>query len=261
MEKIKQWSMLTALGVVGVMAAGWFLLVSPQHGHAADLRSQAQNVRSATAGLEAQVQQLKAQQKDLAAQQRTLMKIATQIPNNPALPTLIRELSAAAHDAGVTLVSLAPAPPASVVAAAPAVATPSATGAVASAVPAASPLAQIPISVQVTGSYFNIESFFRTVEHLDRAMLTTGFTMGPNSSGGATSINSTTGATAGDPANAAPGALSAQIQAVVFMSPDAAVAAPATAPQTPTTSTSTSGSTTQTPSTTANTAPAATPAQ
>src|SRR5205823_8545904 len=147
MEKMKQWSMLTALGVVGVLAAGWFLLVTPQHAHAKDLRTQAQAVQTTTSQLNGQIQQLKAQQTGVAAQQRTLAHIATQIPDNPALPTLIRQLSAAAHDSGVTLVSLAPSQPTAVTAAG----TPTAAG-------ATSALAQIPIAVSVTGSYFNIES-------------------------------------------------------------------------------------------------------
>src|SRR5437763_5636105 len=148
MEKMKQWSMLTALGVVGVMAAGWFLLVSPQHAHAKDLRTQAQGVQATTNSLDQQIQQLKEQQKGVAAQQRTLAHIATQIPDNPALPTLIRQLSAAAHDSGVTLVSLAPAQPTVVTPAVAATGTPTTAA-------AAAPLAQIQMTLQVTGSYFN----------------------------------------------------------------------------------------------------------
>ena len=250
MDKMKQWSMLTALGVVGVLAAGWFLLVSPQHAHANSLRTQAQSVQSSTAQLDSQVQQLKAQSKGVAAQQAKMAKIAKQIPDNPELPALIRELSAAAHNSGVTLVSLAPSQPA---------ALPGATQTAGSPGAVASSLMQIPVAVNVTGSYFNIESFFRSVEHLDRAMMTTGFTVAPNAGGG----SSTSLSGSSDPSGAAPGALSAQIQAVVYMSP-AAVAAPApltpTVPTTTGTTGATTGTTAQTPST-ASTAPAATPAQ
>lgn len=254
MEKMRQWSLLTVLGVVGVLVAGWFLLVSPQRSHAKDLKAQVTTQQASTNSLEAQVQQLKQQQKDEPAQQRKLMKIATQIPDNPALPALIRTLSSAAHDAGVTLVSLAPAPPAAVTVAAPAVATPT-TGAAATAV--TSSLAQISLTVQVVGSYFNVESFFRSVEHLDRAMLVTGFTIAPGSVSSGTSTNTSTGASTGgstDAATAAPGTLNAQIQAVVFESPEVA---PATgvSPVTPTTPS------TQAPATAATTAPSAGSAQ
>ena len=247
MEKMRQWSVLTGLGVVGVLAAGWFLLVSPQHAHANDLRTQAASVQQTTAGLETQIGQLTAQQKGVAAQQRTLAHIATQIPDNPALPTLIRQLSAAAHDAGVTLVSLSPGQPAPV------------TAAVTSTTGAPAALTQIPVAIQVTGSYFNVESFFRAVEHLDRAMMATGFTLTPNGGGSGAPASAGTGSGSADAANAAPGALNAQIQAVVFMSPEA-VAATATAPLTPTAPATSTGSTAQPPST-ASTAPAANPAQ
>jgi Tfp pilus assembly protein PilO len=130
------------------------------------------------------------------------------------------------------------------------------TATVSSPTTASSALTQIPIAVNVTGSYFNVESFFRSVEHLDRALKATGFTLAPNASAGASTDPS---GGSGGAANAAPGALSAQIQAVVYMSPTA-VAATATAPLTPTVPATTTGSTAQTPST-ASTAPAANPAQ
>jgi Tfp pilus assembly protein PilO len=251
--------MLTALGVVGIMAAGWFLLVSPQKAHAKDLQTQATAQQANTTQVQGQVNQLKQQQKDEPAQQRKLMKIATQIPDNPQLPVLIRELSTAAHQSGVSLVSLAPAQPSLVAAATPAApAAPTSAGAAAPA--AASPLAQIPISVQVTGSYFNIESFFQSVEHLDRAMLVTGFTLVPDNAG--TSTNTTTGATGGGSgaAAAAPGSITAQVTAVVFESPVVAPAA-GTVAQTPTTQTPATSTTTTAPAPQASAAPSAAPAQ
>jgi Tfp pilus assembly protein PilO len=231
MEKMRQWSVLSGLAVVGILAAGWFLLVSPQRAHAKDLATKATTQESSMASLQQQVQQLKEQQKAEPAQQRKLMQIAAQIPDNPQLPALIRELSAAAHEAGVSLQSLAPAQPTPVTAS-----TPTTGGGTTAGATAASPLAQIPLTIQVTGSYFNIESFFRSLEHLDRAMLVSGFTV--NSAGGGSSTNTTTGATTGsDAASAAPGTLTAQVSAVVFESPQVAPAtttpqavAPATNP-------------------------------
>jgi Tfp pilus assembly protein PilO len=249
MEKMRQWTMLTALGVVGIMAAGWFLLVSPQKAHAKDLQTQATAQQASTTQVQGQVNQLKQQQKDEPAQQAKLNKIATQIPDNPELPVLIRELSAAAHKTGVSLVSLAPSQPATVAAAAAPTTTSAAT-------PAA--LAQIPLTVQVTGSYFNIESFFRSVEHLDRSMLVTGFTLTPGAAGPST--NTTTGATSGGAVGAAPNALTAQVSAVVFESPSvAAPPAATTAVQTPTTTTPATSTTA--PASQASAAPSAAPAQ
>jgi type IV pilus assembly protein PilO len=215
MEKMRQWTVLTALGVVGVLAAGWFLMVSPQRSHASQLRSEAASVEQSTAGLRSQIAQLKEQQKGETAQQKRLMEIATQIPDNPQLPALIRELSSAAHKAGVSLDSLAPAAPTAV----------TATG-----TPTTVPLSQIPVTISVTGSYFNIESFVRALEHLDRALKTTGLTVGLNSGD-----TKTAGA-----AGAVPNALTGQIQAFVYESPSvtpAAATAQTAAPATPSTST------------------------
>ena len=213
MNKTRQWATLTAVACLAIMAAGWMLAVKPQRSHAAQLRTQAQSVRSSNDQLRSQVDQLRQQQKDLPAQQKLLSQIATKIPDNPALPSLIRQLSAAADGAGVDLVSLAPGAPA--IAAAPGAAATATAGS------AASPLASIGLTLQVQGSYFNLEQFFSAVESLNRAMLVTGFTLAP---GGAA-----TAAGAKVPA----GNLTAQITASVFESPQ--VAPVSTQPATTTT--------------------------
>ena len=204
MEKMRQWMILTALGVVGVMAAGWFLLVSPQRSHASELRTQAAGEQQQTATLQGQIAQLKQQQKGETAQQRKLMQIAAQIPDNPQLPALIRELSTAAHQAGVSLDSLAPSQPTLV--------TTTATGGTAAAGAAtASPLAQIPVTITVTGSYFNIETFMHSLEHLDRALKSTGLSIAP--------------ASGDSSAGLAPNALTGQVSAYVYESPSVMPAA------------------------------------
>ena len=214
MEKMRQWSILTAVGVLAIFVAGWFLMVSPQRSHAADLRTQAQSQQSANDTLRTQVQQLEAQKKGLPAQQRLLDQIATKIPGDPQLPTLIRQLSTAAEAAGVDLVTLAPSDPTLV---APPLATTSvaATGtssatAAGPASPAAAPLAQIPVAITVEGTYFNLNSFFSAVEKLKRAVLVTGWTISPKLQGGGPADQ-----------QASPDALSATLNSIVFESPAA----------------------------------------
>jgi Tfp pilus assembly protein PilO len=212
MNKMRQWSILTGVGVLTVFVAGWFLLVSPQRSSATDLRTQAATQQQANATLQSQVSQLQQQKNGLPEQQRLLEQIAAKVPNSPALPVLIRQLTTAARASGVDLVSLAPSTPAPVTAAVPVAAT---TGTAAAAAPA--PLMQIPLTIQVDGSYFNIESFFREVEHLSRAMLVTEFSLTPNTS-----------AAGGAAPAEAPGFITGQIKATVFESPTV------TAPQTTT---------------------------
>jgi Tfp pilus assembly protein PilO len=218
MSKSRQWVTLTAMVCLAVLAAGWFLVIKPQRAHASELRTQRVGVESHNSQLRSQVDQLRQEQKDLPAVQKLLSQIATKIPDNPALPALIRQLSAAADGAGVDLVSLSPGQPAVAGAGGAVATTTSTTGSTAAA---AAPLATIPLAVQVRGTYFNVEQFFSAVEGLSRAMLVTGFTLQPagdnTSAGGASKADAV-----------APGTLNAQITAEVFESPSLAPSATTT---------------------------------
>jgi type IV pilus assembly protein PilO len=232
MNKTRQWATLTAVGCLAILAIGFFLVVKPQRSHAAALRTQTQSVQQSNSTLLTQVSQLKQQQKDLPAQQKLLSQIATKIPDNPALPALIRQLSAAADGAGVSLVSLAPSAPTIVAGKAATASTGTATTASGSAAAApVAPLASIPLTLQVQGGYFNVVQFFSAVESLSRAMLVTGFQLTPNKGGAAAA-----GGAASGPATA-PGTLQAQITAQVFESPQLAAVAPPATSTSPTTTT------------------------
>src|SRR4051794_5021181 len=227
MDKMRQWTMLTVVGVVAVLGAGWFLAVSPQRHHAAQLRSQAASQQSANGQLQARVSQLQQQQKGLPAQQRRLNQIAAKIPDNPALPALIRQLSAAADGAGVELVSLSPANPTTfspVGSTAPSTTAPSTTAAGA-ATGTTGTLAQIPVAITVQGSYYNVESFFDAIEKLPRAVLVPGWTMNVIT-GSATTGSASSGSGSGAATQQVPdGTIQGQINAVVFESPQVAGAA------------------------------------
>jgi type IV pilus assembly protein PilO len=221
MDKTRQWSILTVVGVIGVLIAGWFLMVSPQRAHATDLRAQAEQQRQSNAQLQSKVAMLRQQAKDLPSQQARLAAIAKKIPDNPALPPLIRALSDASDTAGIELVSLAPSAPAVVAATAP---QQLATGTQATqpaqptrgAATAPAQLAQIPVAIQVQGTYFNIEQFFDAVESLSRAMLVTGITMAPVPGAGAVATS--------PGAKVVPaGTMTATITARVFMAPTVAL--------------------------------------
>lgn len=197
-SKIKQWIALTVVGVLAVMAAGWFLLVSPKRTDAAQVRADVDSQNAQNVGLETQLAMLKAQAKTLPREQAKLARVAAKIPDNAALPALIRALSAAADDAGVELVSMAPGSPTPVTTtAAGTTGTPSATSkgtgstetaakptTLASATSASSTfspgvLTSIPLTINVVGGYFQIEQFFDKLENLTRATKVTGFNMAP----------------------------------------------------------------------------------
>jgi Tfp pilus assembly protein PilO len=232
MEKMRQWSVLTAISVLVVLVAGWQFVVSPQRSKAAALRTQTTAQQQTNVGLQSQVSQLEEQKKGLPAQQKLLNQFAEKIPDNPGLPALIRDLSAAAQGAGVELVSLAPSPPV-LVAAPVAPVVPSATTSAATTGGTApvkrgisaptSPLAAIPIVVTVQGSFFNIQSFFAAVEKLQRAMLVTQFTVAP---GASTTSTASTGSTGSSKTATAPDTLLGTLTASVFESPSAAPTVP-----------------------------------
>jgi type IV pilus assembly protein PilO len=212
MTQTRRWSLLTAVTVVLLLLAGWFLLVAPQRSEATELRDSAQAQDDANAALRTRIEVLAAQSEDLPEQQARLAELGITIPSDPALPALIRDLTEAAEVSGVELVSLAPALPTLLPGAAPLAPTaapvpdadaageeaegedadgeategageaaagsdPAAPGA--AAVPAApvDPLYMVPAAIEVTGSYYQIEQFLNKIEDLRRAFLVTGFTL------------------------------------------------------------------------------------
>lgn len=188
MDKMKQWVAFAVLGALVIGVGGWFLLISPKRAHAADLSSQADAKRRANAVLVNRLAVLKAQQKDLPKQQAQLAAVAAKIPNNSAMPTLIRVLNGAAEDVGVELVSLSPGAPSPLAVSAPAttVSTPAAAGAATPTAPnaaagaaAVGTLNSIPVTLNVVGSYFQVAQYFDRLENLTRAFRVTGFTLAP----------------------------------------------------------------------------------
>jgi Tfp pilus assembly protein PilO len=193
MSDIRKLSAGAVVLILAVLAGGWFLLVAPKHHSTSALESQATSQESKNASLLQQLQVLQAQQQDLPQQEAKLADLRTRIPNNPALPTLIRDLTAAATKVGISLDSLAPAAPVSVVAAPEAVTAAPSTAGAAAAAPA---LFQVPLTLKVTGSYFAIEQYLNRLEGLKRSLMVTGFTLTPGA--GDTTSATATAATGSD---------------------------------------------------------------
>jgi Tfp pilus assembly protein PilO len=186
MDKLKQYVVFTVLGCLVVLAAGWFLLVSPKRSDATALRAQADTQVTANSQLSTQLQVLKAQAKDLPKQQAKLAAVAAKIPSNPALPALVRALTSAATSAGVELVTMTPGPPVLVTPVAPVAAataaksatTPGTTAATATS-SSAGELASIPLTLNVAGGYFQVEQFVAALENLPRSMRVTSLSVAP----------------------------------------------------------------------------------
>jgi len=170
MTQTRKWVTLTAVLAVALLAAGWFLLISPQRSQAADLNAQAASVEASNASLEAQIKTLKLQQKQLPKWQAQLAELRTQLPATPALVSLIRTLSDEADKSGVKLVSLSPATPVTMVA--PTATADAAVTPTVGLTPGA--LAAMDLQLQVTGGYFEVQRYVNRLERLDRAFLVLG---------------------------------------------------------------------------------------
>lgn len=229
MGKLRQWTLLTALGCLAVLAAGWMLVVTPQQKHAADARAERAAAEQSVNALQTKYSILLTQKAHVIDQQNKLLTFAQLMPDNPALPSLIRSLSTAADTAGVDLTSLSPQPPTLLApVAAPAPAATSDSGAATSAkpptslVPSGPQVAGIPLAVTVTGGYFEVERFLDALEGLKRAFLVTGLNITPGASGAAAAPASApfavpgSGAATGTSAKL-PGTLTVQLTGKVFM--------------------------------------------
>ena len=180
MDKLKQYAVFTVLGCLAVLAVGWFLLVSPKRSDAAALQTQADTQLSANAQLQTQLSVLKSQAKDLPRQQARLAAVAAKIPDNPALPSLVRALVQAGQAAGVELVSMTPgAPTAATTGAVTAPVAPGAVAAPGAGAAGAGQLAAIPLSLNVSGGYFQVEQFVSNLENLPRSMRISSLTLAP----------------------------------------------------------------------------------
>jgi Tfp pilus assembly protein PilO len=236
MDKLKQWVTLTVLASVVLLAAGWFLLISPKKGEANELRTQAASQVSANAALETQLSVLRAQAKDLPKKQAELAEVAAKIPDNPSLPALIRALTAASTTSGVEFVSVTPGQPVAPVAVAPVVSptetTTAQTTPVAPPAPvaggaaggAAGTLATIPVALNVVGDYFDIAQFMANLEDLPRALRILDVSLAPG-------VSPTATATATKAGSAEDGrSLTSTINGSVFMAVNRPVATAVVAP-------------------------------
>jgi Tfp pilus assembly protein PilO len=237
MDKLKQWIGLTLVAVLAVLAAGWFLLIAPKRADASALRVENAAQTANNAGLRSSLAVLKAQAKNEPADEAKLAKVAAKIPDNPALPALIRALDKAAASTGIDLISLAPGAPTALALAAPATVTPTAPiAAGAPAVVGTTPLAagsrpapvggggtvaSIPVTLNVKGTYFQALEFVDALEALTRAFKVAGLAVAP--------AESTPGASSGvGPSNK----VSVTVTGTVYMAVGRLPVAPVSIPKT-----------------------------
>jgi Tfp pilus assembly protein PilO len=187
---------------LALLAAAWFVLVSPTRAKASQTATQANAAQASLAVKQAQLQTLLRQQKNLPAATAELAALKARVPADLALPALLRDISATATSTHVDVTTVSPGAPTPVTAG-------SVTGKAVPGVYATS------VSMSVTGSYFDLSSFLHALEQLPRTYSVTGLQLAPGAQGAV-------GATA--TANA----LTANVTAVLYTAPPASTT-PATA--------------------------------
>lgn len=210
MESKQQWSLLTALGCLAILVAGYMFLVKPQHNTVTSLRAQTASVQQQTAQLKVKLATLQAESRNLASEQAKLAEIARQLPVGPQLPTLTRQLDHIAVVDSIDLVNLSPGQPAAL-----STTTTTTTSAAGTATSAGPTLMAIPVTLNVSGGFFNMERFLDSIEGLQRSMLVDGFTVAYQAP--ATAANTANTASAGPaPPRVGGGELMVTITARVF---------------------------------------------
>jgi hypothetical protein len=179
------WSAATAVVAVLLVVAAWFLAIEPTRAAAAATREQTVAAESANTALAVRLEQLEQQFVQLPAKEAELAAVRTAMPEDAAIPELIRIVNAYAAENGVTIMSLAPGAPVTLgtdpTAATTAPAAPAATPADAAPVPAdAAPLqptgpaiTSIPLVTTVVGDYAGAKGFLQRLQTGTRAHLVT----------------------------------------------------------------------------------------
>jgi Tfp pilus assembly protein PilO len=103
---------LITLGAVVIVVGVWYgALWRPAEKHLNTLRSEQATAANNVMTLQAQADALRAEQKQLPKDRVQLSQLQAAIPNGPSLDQLIKVIDNAAHQAGVSLTSLATPPP------------------------------------------------------------------------------------------------------------------------------------------------------
>jgi hypothetical protein len=172
-NRTSRWSIGAALICIALLAATWFLLISPRRAEASDVRGQVVQSDVQAATLRSKIAALKIQFADLPKQRAELKAIRLQLPPGAQMPDFVRTLQDLAADSGVSLDSITPAAPV-VVSAAGAVTPPTGSN------PPIGTLVGIPTSLVVSGDYFEAALFVKKLQTtIRRSYLITGFSAVP----------------------------------------------------------------------------------
>lgn len=192
---------LTALGVVVVLAVFFFFFIHSRQGELSDARDAVTAEQAKTAQLETELARLHSIRANAPKLRAALAKLRAAVPRSDGVPEVIVAIQDAADKAGIKFVQVTPSVPA--------------------APPEGGQLGQVPAAIGAEGSYFALQDFVNRLYALDRALRIDTLTMS-----NATDAAATTGTTT---ATTGPVTIRLDVTARMFFEPPKG-AEPAPAP-------------------------------
>jgi Tfp pilus assembly protein PilO len=137
---------LIPLVAVVLIVVSFMFLIRPQMDQAAELRVEAEDLRTQQQQVRSQITALARVRETSPTIEAELAAISAIIPQDPALPSALRQFQMAAQDSGVTINSMSPSAPTS------------------ANISEAPNLASISWSLSIEGGYFQVVDFLRRLE-------------------------------------------------------------------------------------------------
>lgn len=139
-------AILAGLGVVVLIVAWWFLVISPKRDEAASLDSQYQTEKQKYDTNYARVQKIDDERTAAKQAAGDLLKLNKLIPVDSQVPSLIVELQASANDAGIKFMKIVPETP----------------------IAGKQGATVVPITLEFQGQYYDVNDFLYRVENYAR---------------------------------------------------------------------------------------------
>ncbi|MDI6689408.1 MAG: type 4a pilus biogenesis protein PilO [Actinomycetota bacterium] len=140
-------SRITAVGIFAILLVVAFFLLAwlPQQNRKAQIRKQMEEERKRQETAKSTLSRLKAAKEESAQIESKLLSLSKRIPKEPELPSLIIELQDIATQAGIDFISIKP-----------------------SVLSPKESFSEIPLSINITGGFFDVVDFLYRLEGLPR---------------------------------------------------------------------------------------------
>jgi Tfp pilus assembly protein PilO len=162
-NRVRTVAILGVMGIVALTALAWFLVLSPRLSQADEVAAQVEQVETGNLQLRNRVNQARAQVEQAPAAAAEAQRLFETMPRAAQLPTVLRQITDAAQDAGIGPTAI------SVIS----TTVPMAAGPVSAEGSSGVSIAEMDIAMTVSGERVNLLGFLDNLQALDRAFLIT----------------------------------------------------------------------------------------